>query len=227
MRCLPKACASQRGLSLLELLMVVGIIAILSGAVIYKLDDMRVYTLTNVALVEMSHIKKAVLQFEKDNGRRPSMTLSPVDLEEFFIRPADLNPWNIIHGRGWRGPYLDKPASVGYVDMGDGLQTDGSGSPIGDNYLTDIPAVADPFKHPPVLANDSSSNAHWYFNWITQGIPGTTDGETEANDERGRPYALFDMDNSNKARIVSFGPNGRYEHGGGDDLVLCIFRSGC
>lgn len=217
----------QRGMTLLELLVVVAIIASLAGVVVYRLEDLHVETKTSIAMVEMTKIKKALLQFERDTGRRPVTVRSPVDFAEFFQQPADLSAWNIALVRGWRGPYLDKPAAVGYVDLGDGLYTDGSGNPLAGAYILDVPAVADPFELSPLWAHDSTSNGHWYFNWISRGIPGPTDGGTTENPARGRPYALFDLNDAALARVVSFGPNGTYENGGGDDLVLCLYRSGC
>lgn len=225
---------SKNGFTLLELLVVVVILSSLGGIASFRYESLMVAELNSVTEIELANIKSAILNFEKDTGRRPVMARSPADLGELFQKPVDLNDWNIMTARGWRGPYLEKAGAVGYVDIGADLQSDGTGSPVVGVYLLDVPAVADSFAHEAILSSDGGGSDHWYLNWVNNGIPvdsadeSQMDGESmEADFEQGRPYLVFDIDELNLARVLSFGRNGVYEAGGGDDLVLCLYRSAC
>lgn len=224
----------QQGFTLLELLVVVIILSSLGGIASFRYESLVANEFNRVAEMEMAHIKTALLNFEKDTGRRPIMTRSPADLGELLQRPLDTGHWDMVIARGWRGPYLEKAGAVGYVDLGAGLASDGTGNPVGGDYLVDVPAVADPFYHSPVFSNDGSGGTHWYFNWVNEGVPvdasdaSRRDGESmQAKNPQGRPYLVLDMANLNAARVLSLGRNGVYEAGGGDDLVLCLYRSAC
>ncbi|PCI49576.1 MAG: hypothetical protein COB51_04120 [Moraxellaceae bacterium] len=224
----------KKGFTLLELLIVVVILSSLGGIASFRYESLLAAELNSVIEIELANIKCAILNFERDAGRRPVMARSPADLGELFQKPADLNGWNMVVARGWRGPYLEKAGAVGYVDIGAALQSDGVGSPVAGVYLLDVPAVADSFYHQAIFAGDDDGADHWYLNWVNDGIPvdstdeSRMDGESmEANYQQGRPYLVFDIDDLNLARVISFGRNGVYEAGGGDDLVLCLYRSAC
>lgn len=240
--------SKEDGFTLLELLIIVAILAALAGGVIMVLDGAEEDSATKIAKSEMLEIKKALLKFKQDTGYLPKQGPfalltdtppglvpvpsqgstwfhSPANFAQMYEEPVDslgspIRPWNPDTARGWRGPYLTRQGE-GLVDIGDGLNTDGTGSPttIITALLAEVRGVADPF-----VAKPEGS----FFVWRTS--PGST-----PHDRWGRPYFLFDLDNNN-ARIVGMGPNGEFEGNNPldlcspplvpnvDDIVLCLFK---
>lgn len=236
---------NKSGFTLLELLIVVAILAAVAGGVILALGGVQDDAALNLSRGEMLEIKKAILRFRQDTGFLPKQ--GPFDLappdgtgavplpaqgEAWFRSPANLvqlyeNPfpttsthplkaWNPDTGRGWRGPYLTRQGE-GLVDLGNGLNGDGTGSPTtGTALLSEMPGVADPYAAKPgpcTLGGVPRECFAWRA--VAGGIP---------HDRWGRPYFLFDLNDPAQARIVGVGPNGIYDNGIGDDLVLSLFR---
>ena len=96
----------------------------------------------------------------------------------------------------------------GTCDIGDDLNTDGSGSPTLGDTIENVMGIADPF-----LASPDGDYFHW----------SRTSDETPIQ-RLGRPYLAFDLSDQNNARIVGLGPNRRYDLGFGDDVVFYLFR---
>lgn len=232
---------AEDGLTILELLIVVAILAALAGGVIMVLDGTQEDSASKVAQSEMLEIKKALLKFKQDTGYLPKQgpfELAPPNQcntsnlngvvplppqgKDWFCSPANLlelyeNPlaatthplkdWNPDTARGWRGPYLTRQGE-GLIDIGNGLGTDGSGSPTTGALLSEVRGVADPF-----VAKPEGS----FFVWRTS--PGST-----PHDRWGRPFFLFDLNDNNNARIVGMGPNRTYNNETDDDIILYIFK---
>lgn len=223
----------SRGFTILELLVVVTILAIVAGFVLFNEGDTRKTASSSAALTEMSSVQAALNRFRRDTGSYPTPT-NPADFSALYEQGAQA-PWSIDVSRGWRGPYLSRRGE-GLVDLGDDLNSAGTGSPatVAASAHEDVRAVADPFVTWPITANsdyqrcdDSAPDSSCLLDWRTQ-----------AGDPRhprwGRPYLLFELDSTENARLVSMGPNGRYESGscvaqacrdcspGGDDLVVCL-----
>jgi hypothetical protein len=137
---------------------------------------------------------------------------SPANFWQLFENPLvgtghPLENWNPNTGRGWNGPYLTR-FGEGLVDVGDDLQSDGSGSPTAGAVLVQVVGVADPFPAEPQGP---------YLAWRSaDGFP--------PHDRWGRPYLWFDRDDPDLARIVGMGPNEQYDAGANDDVVLELFR---
>jgi prepilin-type N-terminal cleavage/methylation domain-containing protein len=230
---------NNSGFTLLELLIVVAVLATLAGGVILSLGGIEDDTSLNLSKNEMLEIKKALIRFKQDTGFLPrqgpfdlappngsGVVPLPVEGENWFKSPANfsqiyenplastthfLRAWNPDTSRGWRGPYLTQHGE-GLVDLGNGLNADGTGSPIaGTTLLLNIRGVADPFVMQPepcpplgncfVWRTIASSPAH--FRW-------------------GRPYFLFNLNDPLQARIVGMGADGTY--GTTDDLSLFLFK---
>jgi prepilin-type N-terminal cleavage/methylation domain-containing protein len=230
------------GFTLLELLVVVGIMAALAG-VAYMASGSRISDSKLIAAdSEMLNIRAALLRYRQDNFEFPDQD-SAVDAGFLFDQTlAGVNSWDADYQRGWRGPYLHSGDS-GLVDIGDGIGLNGTGSPhvvVAAAYKTQR-AIPDPFVAFPVdvgikkpnlaaICDDSPNiNNACLFDWRLLGQVDTDDPISR----RGRPYFLFDLDSEGArgARIVSLGPNGVYDSSGracpaaadGDDIVLCLY----
>jgi prepilin-type N-terminal cleavage/methylation domain-containing protein len=132
--------------------------------------------------------------------------------------------FNPESGRGYRGPYLSR-SSEGYVYVGDGLASDGSGDPASGDLLDPVFGVADPFMGRPTGSN--------LFQWVASPLGASPDG---APVPLGHPYLLFvhvpAAPGDLGPRIVCLGPNGTYDSdeaainstANGDDLAVFLLE---
>ncbi len=233
MRTIGKIAPVHRAFTLLELMIVVGILSAVASGAIMLLGPVEDQARTQMSLAEMGQLREAILNFYTDTGYLPNqgpfaLTTDdgavpvPVEGSTWFYHPANLeqlltNPlagtghslevWDPDTKRGWRGPYISS-FGEGYVDIGADLLPDGTGSPVTGTLLTQVRAVADPF------VAKSSGN---YFVWRFQ----PSDSPLS---QWGRPYLLIDADDTSNARIIGMGPNRAYDAGSGDDYVFYLFQ---
>ena len=164
----------------------------------------------------MLRVAEAVKKFRKDTGYWPKTGLfecldtdtackPPANFTQFYTDPSVV----LSAAYEWRGPYLNG-STEGAVDIGQGCLDDGTAcDPFDGTVLSDIPSVADPFT-----AGPDGNYMVWYS------------FATGAEVNRGRPYLLFTIGNPTGMTtcyvpcLVSFGPDGEYNNGGGDDIVL-------
>lgn len=167
---------------------------------------------------EMQQIRQAVLQFREDTGYFPRQgpfaslasqapaawdsvpeLLRHADVDQLVENPLEgtshpLADWNADTARGWRGPYLSR------------------------NGLS-------PLRVAPPRRDMTSSAAPWTAVGVPDAFsktgPPTDLATTQAGAER-RYYLLVDLEDPHTARVVCLGPNGRWDHGRPDDLVLYI-----
>lgn len=129
-------------------------------------------------------------------------------LDDYYLAHWDPNT-----RRGWHGPYLSRQGNA-YVDLGsfDPVSDDPElWNPSNGFVVHDVPAVCDPFVHRP--------EGPYFQSRPNAGVPG------DDYSRWGRPYFVFDLSYPNQDyALVGTGPNGRYEGGGGDDLVLFLAR---
>lgn len=92
---------SQRGFSLIELLIVITILAMLAAFVAPKYFSRITISQQQVARAQIDNLDKALTQYRLDTGHYPSPTQSL----------AALNTAPLGEAR-WRGPYLKKPLSL-------------------------------------------------------------------------------------------------------------------
>lgn len=237
----PVRAPARAGFTLLELLMVVVILAIVGTGSLLLTRDTHAGIQEDLVAHEARQIREALLQFRRDTGflprlgpfaltsdpqpgrvpppaQGPTWFHSPANFLQLFEEPLDATgapvmPWDPDVGRGWRGPYLRQDGE-GWVVVGSGLLPDGSGDPASGPLLPELPALADPFENPP-------AGPCFVWRLLERGAPLA---------RHGRPYYLLRADVPRWARIVSSGPDGRYESQAfesdpascGDDLVLLL-----
>lgn len=224
---------TERGFTLLELMIVVAILGVLAGGAFMIMGPVGDQTKNEASHLELNQLREAILRFQADLGSLPKQGVLalvsdggqipvPTQGATWFYHPANFgqlyeNPftgtghalenWSPDTRRGWRGPYLSQHGE-GYVDIGASLQPDGSGSPVLGIVLTSVVAVADPFVSKPIGA---------YLAWRFE-------PDSSPLNQWGRPYLLLDPDNPATARLVGFGANRVYEAGFGDDIVVSLRR---
>ncbi|MGQ0710516.1 MAG: prepilin-type N-terminal cleavage/methylation domain-containing protein [Rhodoferax sp.] len=193
---------------------------------------------------------------------------SPLNLVLLFEAPAlcanhpqaYLRAWNPDTHRGWHGPYLGLAARQ-WVDHGSDFNADasnntgpgagapvGTGTPIAGTKVLDVPAFGNGAQFRAVgpqwspCADQDASTGTCMLGW--RSVPRSTGGYDSTVHElraHARPFAVFGLADSaadNPARIVHFGPDGRYggrnpsdaclpntpDPDGQDDTVLCLGR---
>jgi prepilin-type N-terminal cleavage/methylation domain-containing protein len=242
----------QHGFTLLELLIVITLLAVISSIGLVAYEGSEDEARETTTRFEMGEIRKALLQFRKDTGEFPcrvyregdyepdkaamsqlkfeplSETPTPADyhgwcrdavteqvnnglnmLHTFAYDDTDTNYtdmlWNPDTRRGWNGPYISR----------EGLE-----DAWGNRYILLDPEL-DFRAHYRCKANGSNYA-------ITAD---SYDCLTADDDGWGLTYTLP----SDVARLVSLGPNGRFESNypadpvnpcepGGDDIMLCLLR---
>ncbi len=225
----------RRGLSLLELLVVAAILAIVAAGAVRLFSAQGSELKEELALVELTRLRDALRQFREDTGHLPrsgpfglavdgppGQVAIPLQGADWFRSPANviqlleqpvaengqpIMPFDPNTGRGWRGPYLAH-GTEGFVSIGSALGPDGMGRPLDGALVVQVPAVADPFDQHLPIGN--------FLVWANS--LGASIGRL------GRPILLVDMEEPSQARLISFGPDGVYQAGAGDDLVMPVLR---
>ncbi|MBI2074535.1 MAG: prepilin-type N-terminal cleavage/methylation domain-containing protein [Candidatus Levybacteria bacterium] len=92
---------NKKGFTLIELIVVIGIISILSAAIIAIIDPLSQFQKANDARrkSDLSQIQKVLEQYYQDNGRYPDYDLSSFKLKNL---DGDIVDW----GSSW-SPYMD------------------------------------------------------------------------------------------------------------------------
>lgn len=175
-------------------------------------------------------------------GEREAWFYSPANLMQLIQQPeasggTPILAWDPEAGRGWRGPYL---RFEGLVDVGDNLQPDGTGDPVVVDTLhyVHIPGIGDPFSREPATpdtgtgCDEVAGNTNCVLDWRAiqdDGSAPLTNAESALADF-GRPYLyFFDTDVPTNVPactgvpcLLSTGPNGLYDAGDNDDLVVVV-----
>ena len=232
----------NKGFTLLELMIVVAILAVISGMVISTYSgEQRNNAQYQVAHHEMEQLRQAIIRFQKDNLIVATRT-SAADLS-FLFEKGSLDEWNKDYQLGWHGPYMSGGDS-GLADIGNDLLFTGAGQAhviintnTGEAHKRQR-AIPDPFtlapvangaatvSNPPCIENNGNANDQCLFDWR---FVGQSDSDTP-HAKFGRPYLVFDLADKDRARIVSMGSNGVYDSAAqvcnpsGDDIVRCIYR---
>jgi prepilin-type N-terminal cleavage/methylation domain-containing protein len=106
---------TNKGFTLIELVIVIVVLAILAGVGIPQIGSMVKASKVNATKSEMIEIKRAIdgdpqvvaggenvaRGFEGDVGNPPNRLL------DLAYKPDTIPPYDRITGRGWNGPYID------------------------------------------------------------------------------------------------------------------------
>lgn len=191
----------RRGLTLLELVVVVAILAILIGFIVpvadYAINESK-RKVTNANLVL---IRDAIMGTQDKPGFLQDTGRLPITLGELFVQPTNVPAWNRDTGLGWRGPYvvpqgqyLVNPAANFFV------YSPGSSGYPGTGYGTNSdPAVLDGWQRPIVLQvpNQSMSAGTYstalaadlaFARLVSAGQNGIIDTDPNYLDSNGNPY---------------------------------------
>lgn len=203
--------------------MVLGIIAALAGVGIQVFTGVTESTEENLVRAEMRQVSSAIQRFHRDTGFFPKDGIFaatddgnldlPANLAQLFTEPvtggAPVMAFDVTTASGWRGPYMTELDALSVI-VGDNLTATGAGDPTAGGEVT-IRAIGDPFSAAPV------GNV---FAWLN------ADGDVTA--QLGRPYFYFingaSVTGCTAPCLLSAGPNGTYEAGLGDDIVVNIGR---
>ena len=149
----------RAGLTLLELVTVIAILAIVAGFIVPTAAFLRKKGQFTAAQASLTTIRDAIMGtqdkpgFYLDTGRLPN------NIAELFIQPSDLQAFNRDTGLGWRGPYLisaggtyPDPTSAKAIQQGFLQYIAPSGSYPGNGYGSKgDPAVLDPWGNPIII----------------------------------------------------------------------------
>lgn len=200
----PQGCRHSRGLTLLELVVVVALLVVLAGFIIPlaagQIDKART-TATNANLVL---IRDAIMGTSDKPGFYTDTGQFPKTLKDLFIDPfASTDPlatFNRDTGRGWHGPYLIPTGST-YPNN------------FTSTYLAGDPAILDAWGQPIVIQipdpNQFGATASQSFiRLVSAGPNGVVDTQQNAVDPSNTNNVPYPIASSR-----------------GDDLVLFINHS--
>ncbi|MEM9147261.1 MAG: type II secretion system protein [Pseudomonadota bacterium] len=211
----------QAGITLIELLVALGIIAAVAGLGIQVLTDVERDTEARLARAEMRTVASALRRFRADTGYWPkqgifgsdtgTQALHPANFSQLFTQPANgsgaILPFNQASGTGWNGPYLSE-LDAATVTVG-AMNPDGTGDP-GTGAVFEFRGIGDTYAEP----SDGT-----FFLW------------RDGNDDPltlGRPMLYIPAPDATvactDACLIGLGPNGTYDLGGGDDHVVELGR---
>lgn len=217
--------SSQKGFTLLEMLVVAAILLVVAGGVVTSFRDVGSDAADQAARYQMQQLGEAIEAYYKDNGTIP-VRATPADLSFLFEQSTESN-WSTDYRRGWRGPYLNGHKYL-YVDIGDDLTSDGSSLGAADDpgepHIIDtdeielVLGIADPYDHYPVDDGQNRSVSGCATTDCLLEWRKIEDAAEDPLDRFGRPYLAIDLEVMADStivpgvpRLVSFGSNGIYE----------------
>ena len=97
---------SKAGLTLVELMVVAAILVIVSGALIPIMSGHLSYGRDKTARASLNTIRDAIMGTSDTPGYLGDTGRLPATLNDLFVKPAAVPPFDRESGIGWRGPYL-------------------------------------------------------------------------------------------------------------------------
>ncbi len=230
------------GLTLLEILLVMALLATLAGTLMVLLDNAEATARRQLSGAEIHELRQAIWQFKKDTGFLPRQ--GPFDLE---TRPGGSVPLANIPAYvppPQRAAWFDSPANFWQLyenplggsghplEQFNPLTARGWNGPYLSRFGEGLVDVGDD------LQGDGSGSP--VAGAILPQLVGVADPQVsqpvgaylvwrsrdggDPHPRWGRPYLMFDLDQRPLARLVGLGENRVYDGGAGDDVVLELFR---
>jgi prepilin-type N-terminal cleavage/methylation domain-containing protein len=171
-----KACRSRRGFTLVELLIVIGLLGALAALMLSDLSMTRTETLdASIVEKELSDIQRVFQRFAADcvPTQDDYKLLTRYGLEilcQYKGDQANTRGWSFDHqwdpakAKGWRGPYIESEGrrSFDVADRdGDGI-ADNAGQPLVESTTPEIAVLCTPY------VNDEDDHAGDYYRVIPE-----------------------------------------------------------
>ncbi len=134
------------GFTLIEMVVVIGVLVILAALVLPNLADTKSQSMSTTTSASLTAVRDAITGSAAGPGYFGNMGQLPATLKDLFVMPAGAAPFNPQTGRGWRGPYVMLSQTVSYTVDVSGKS--GFTSAYGQNG---DPAPADAWLRPLVL----------------------------------------------------------------------------
>lgn len=177
----------RRGFTLLEMVLVIGILVIIAGTVVATLDSASDDASLQLARSELGTLRDACIRWRADMGAHPdasaitgSATVSPLialmlksgeSLQDGAGSPftiATLPSWNPATRRGWRGPYVSLSSlRVIAVKVN---STTGDPDAVGGVLWNVIAEPRDVLPPPGAPASDASDGSKRAYYWYSKAI---------------------------------------------------------
>jgi type II secretory pathway pseudopilin PulG len=151
----PSLKSGRRHFTLIELLIVIGLLGALATLILPRLTATRTEAMDPIVQTEMQDIRRAFQRFYNDvmpnddqlelfrlYGLAPLMANELTGAYTNDDSDDDLIKWDDDKQRGWRGPYLD-PEGTRYIENADTVA--GQNDP-GDSTDIQIPVILDPYS---------------------------------------------------------------------------------
>lgn len=102
----PSSPGKRSGLTLVELVIVVAILAIVAGFIIPSAAFLEKRGKETATRASLATIRDAIMGTANQPGYYEDTGQFPNTLEDLFVQPPSIPSFNRDTGRGWRGPYL-------------------------------------------------------------------------------------------------------------------------
>jgi general secretion pathway protein G len=177
---------ARAGLTLLEIVVVIAVLAIVAGFIIPLLNGFAASSKITTAQASLATIRDAIMGTPDKPGYLSDTGQLPNTLADLFTQPPGMPSFNRDTNRGWRGPYLLN--STGTLSSANSPQGFILGAPV-SSYTTPYGALA---SEPYGNTGDSVIIDPWgnviFLQWPTSGSSAAQNQEF--------------------VRLISAGPNG-------------------
>ena len=192
-----RSSSGECAFTLIELLCVAGVLGVLAGNAAMLALDGRGVASEELTCVRLAELRNAIVRFHRDTGHLPKSGPFSLAVDGGHVAMP-------VQGAAW----FRSPANLAQLFE---QPRDAAGRAIGAWNVDAQRGWRGPYLRPGARLVDLGGGL--------VDVPVVLD----AYDDGGRPMLLMGVDAENPA-LVSAGPNGVYENGGGDDCVLPVPR---